>query len=73
MRGRMTGRDVINSLSRSGPSVTGWIVAGLAVTTGELNLPSCKSESVLKRLIDAQPLSEHSLYLVLFASTAGGL
>ena len=53
--------------------MTGWIVAGLAVTTGELNLPSCKSESVLKRLIDAQPLSEHSLYLVLFASTAGGL
>ena len=73
MRKSMTGRNVINSLSRSGPPVTGWIVAGLAVTTGELNLPSCKSEPVLTRQFDVPSSSEQGLYLVLYASSAGGL
>lgn len=52
--------------------MTGWIVAGPEVMTGKLNLPSYKSEPVLISRFDAHSQSEHDLYLVLFASCAGG-
>ncbi len=74
MTGRkVVGQNVVTSLSRSGSPSTGWRVVDRAVSIGKLNLTFVKSEPVLKRLIDARASSEQGLYLVLYASSAGGL